>query len=172
MKKRIVFSVDDIRQAQAAMGEARVAGIEDRDLSLVTSAEQQDLIPPERHAGALQGAISASKSAAMGTGVGLALGLFGVLDPMFAMPPVDLLFAAVLGGGIGGIFGLISARMLRPDPLPQFEPEVDDGRILVVIDGSPGALADAAVAVEATGARQLDPDEPSATSARVQHEAP
>ncbi|RDS80786.1 hypothetical protein DWU98_12575 [Dyella monticola] len=162
MKKRVVFSVNDMAGARAAMDRARVAGIADEDISLVARSDKSDMVPDERKIVEGDFYPAAAKGAAGGAVVGLIAGLVAV-----AIPPLGITvagaFAMAAGGGVLGAWSTALAGSAVDDPVRrQFEDEVEAGRILVVIDAPAENVATARSAIAASGARPLPFEKPTA----------
>jgi hypothetical protein len=161
LKKRLVFSVGDMAAARIAMEQARVAGIQDDDISLVARSDKSDMIPDDHKIVEGDFYPAAAKGAAGGAVVGLLAGLVAV-----AIPPLGITiagaFAMAAGGSVLGAWSTALAGSAVADPVSRkFEGEVQAGRILMVIDGSEDMLPRAQKAVLQTGARQLDFERPS-----------
>lgn len=83
------------------------------------------------------------------------------------VPPLGLTLAGVAamtaaGAGIGGWIGALVGTEV-PDPVRRkFAAEIENGRILVVIDGEDDALARAQSALVAAGATPMPFDSPTA----------
>jgi hypothetical protein len=162
LKKRLVFSVQDMAAARIAMEQARVAGIQDDDISLVARSEKSDMIPDDRKIVEGDFYPAAAKGAAGGAVAGLVAGLVAV-----AIPPLGITvagaFAMAAGGSVLGAWSTALAGSAVDDPVSRkFEGEVQSGRILVVIDGTDDDLPRARQAVLDTGATQLDFYRPTA----------
>jgi hypothetical protein len=161
MKKRVVFSVNDMAAARAAMDHAREAGIADGDISLIARSDKSDMIPDERKVVEGDFYPAAAKGAAGGAAIGLVAGLVAV-----AIPPLGITIAGALamavGGSVLGAWSTALAGSAVDDPVRrQFEDEVAAGRILVVIDASEAQLPLAHRAMLASGARALPFERPS-----------
>src|SRR3982750_3847634 len=116
MKTRQVFSTPDLAAAKAAMSAARMAGVDDEDISLIARAdiEMQD-IPSDRIDVSNDMVPAALRGAAMGGGLGLVGGLVAI-----AIPPVGITLAgaglmAVVGAAVGNWgAGLMGLRVENP----------------------------------------------------------
>jgi hypothetical protein len=164
VKKRLVFSAQDMVVARLAMSQARVAGILDDDISLVARSDKSEMIPDDRKI--IEGDFypAAAKGAVGGAVIGLVAGLVAV-----AIPPLGITvagaFAMAAGGSVLGAWSTALAGSAVDDPAHRkFEDEVEAGRILVVIDGSEEVLPRAKRAVLETGALQLDFERPTVIS--------
>lgn len=161
MKKRLVFSAQDIVMARMAMEQARLAGILDDDISLVARSDKSEMIPDDHKIVEGDFYPAAAKGAVGGAVVGLVAGLVAV-----AIPPLGITvagaFAMAAGGSVLGAWSTALAGSSVDDPVSRkFEDEVEAGRILVVIDGSEEQLPRATRAVLETGVVQLDFERPT-----------
>jgi hypothetical protein len=135
MKTRQVFSTPDLAAAKAAMSAARMAGVEDDDISLNARAdiEMQD-IPSDRIDVSNDMVPAALRGAAMGGGLGLVGGLVAI-----AIPPVGITLAgaglmAVVGAAVGTWSAALMGTTVENPVRRKFEDEINAGRILVVVD--------------------------------------
>jgi hypothetical protein len=161
VKSRHVFSTPDLATAKAAMQAARVAGVDEDDISLIARSDIELEATPEQHkeAGgdfypaAVRGALS-------GGATGLLAGLVAV-----AIPPLGVTLAGVAALGLAGaMVGTWTGAMVGaevPDPVRRkFEGEIEAGRILVVLDGKKDLLERAEPALLSAGATPLPFDQP------------
>jgi len=162
MKKRVVFSVDDMAAARAAMDHVRAAGIADSAISLIARSDKSDMIPDERKVVEGDFYPAAAKGAAGGAAIGLVAGLVAV-----AIPPLGVTIAGALAMAVGGsVLGAWSTALSGSavdDPVRrQFEDEVEAGRILVVVDADEEQVPAATRAMVASGAKPLPFERPTA----------
>jgi hypothetical protein len=162
MKKRVVFSVEDMAAARAAMDQARAAGIADKDISLIARSDKSDMIPDDRKVVEGDFYPAAAKGAAGGAAIGLVAGLAAV-----AIPPLGITIAGALAMAVGGsVLGAWSTALSGAavgDPVRrQFEDEVEAGRILIVIDAEEEQVPAAQRAMVASGAKPLPFERPTA----------
>jgi uncharacterized membrane protein len=161
VKKRLVFSAQDMTTARIAMAQARAAGVPDDDISLVARSDKSEMIPDDRKIVEGDFYPAAAKGAAGGAVVGLVAGLVGV-----AIPPLGITvagaFAMAAGASVLGAWSTALAGSAVDDPVSRkFEDEVKKGRILVVVDVSDDVLPRAMRAVLDTGVVQLDFERPT-----------
>ena len=156
MKTRHVYSTVGMGAASRAIQAARESGVVDDDISLVARDDiAANKIPDDRklvmndfYPAALRGAVAGGAS-------GLAAGIVSLVTPIG--PAVASIGAMALIGVAGGawVSALVGASV--PDVVHrEFENEIREGKILVVIDGGVDALHRAHDALVALGARQLD----------------
>jgi uncharacterized membrane protein len=161
VKKRLVFSAQDMTTARIAMAQARAAGVPDDDISLVARSDKSEMIPDDRKIVEGDFYPAAAKGTAGGAVVGLVAGLVGV-----AIPPLGITvagaFAMAAGASVLGAWSTALAGSAVDDPVSRkFEDEVKKGRILVVVDVSDDVLPRAMRAVLDTGVVQLDFERPT-----------
>ncbi|HUB88203.1 MAG TPA: hypothetical protein VMA74_00595 [Dyella sp.] len=161
MKKRVVFSVDDMAAARAAMDHVRAAGIADSAISLIARSDKSDMIPDDRKVVEGDFYPAAAKGAAGGAAIGLVAGLVAV-----AIPPLGVTIAGALAMAVGGsVLGAWSTALSGSavdDPVRrQFEDEVEAGRILVVVDADEEQVPAAKRAMVASGAKPLPFERPT-----------
>lgn len=163
MKRRAVFSAADMSIVRDAMHAARSAGIESDDISLIARSDiEEDAVPDDRKVGEGDFYPAAVKGAVGGGAAGLLGGLLAVV-----VAPIGITFAGVVGmalaGASLGTWATALAGSTVPDPVRrEFEDEIAQGRILVVIDGEEDDVLPAAIAaVSATRAVHLPFDRPT-----------
>lgn len=162
MKKRMVFSVEDMAGARAAMDRVRAEGIADGDMSLIARSDKSEMIPDERKVVEGDFYPAAAKGAAGGAVIGLVAGLAAV-----AIPPLGVTIAGALamavGGSVLGAWSTALAGSAVDDPVRRkFEDEVQAGRILVVVDADESQMAATYRAMVASGAKPLPFERPTA----------
>ena len=162
MKKRMVFSVNDMAGARAAMDRARSIGIADEDISLIARSDKSDMLPDERKVVEGDFYPAAAKGAAGGAAIGLVAGLVAVAVPPLGITVAGALAMAVGGSVLGAWSTALSGSAVEDPVRRQFEDEVEAGRILVVIDVDDERLPAAREAVAASGATPLPFERPTA----------
>jgi len=157
MKTRQVFSTPDLAVAKAAMSAARMAGVDDDDISLIARAdiEMQD-IPSDRIDVSNDMVPAALRGAAMGGGLGLVGGLVAI-----AIPPVGITLAgaglmAVVGATVGTWSAALMGTTVENPVRRKFEDEIKAGRILVVIDDDNARFEHVRECVRHAGATPLE----------------
>jgi hypothetical protein len=162
MKSRRVFSTPDVASASAAIPVARATGILDEDISLIARSDiQLDAIPEHRKDASSDFVPAALRGMVGGGGAGLLAGLIAI-----AVPPIGITLAGAGAMGIAGalVGGWASALAgsAAPDPVRKaFEREIEEGRVLLVIDGTDDVLPRAEAALAAAGATLLPFDAPT-----------
>lgn len=156
MKTRHVYSTPDLTTAAAAMAAARSAGIEDTDLLLVARSDiELESVPDSRKQADTDMMPAAVRGAGYGGAAGLLVGLVAVVVPAVG---ITLAGAAAVGFA-GAMLGTWTSALMGsslPDPVRvKFEDEIEAGRILLLVDGSEHALADAEPAILRAGATSL-----------------
>lgn len=156
MKTRHVYSTIGIGAAHRAIQAAREAGVNDADISLVARDDiAMDRIPDDRklvmndfYPAALRGAVTGGAS-------GLVAGMVALVTPI-GLTIAGLGAMAIVGVAAGAwVSALVGSSV--PDVVHrQFEQEIREGKILIVIDGEADVLHRAHDALLALGARQLD----------------
>jgi len=163
MNNRHVFSVNDIAAAQSAVQAARAAGLPDDQLSLVARADiELEDMPDKRKDAGTDFKPAAMRGAAAGGATGLLVGLAAA-----AFPPlgVTLAGAALMTAG-GAAIGTWAAALVGStveDPVRRkFEQEIEEGRVLLVIDADEELLPAVEAALTSRGARHMPYETPSA----------
>ncbi|ALN79103.1 hypothetical protein [Lysobacter antibioticus] len=158
MKTRHVFSTPDLATAQAAMNAAREAGVHDDDILLIARSDiELESIPNDRKEADTDLMSAALRGAGYGGATGLLAGLLAVV-----ISPIGLTIAgaaaATAAGAMVGCWASALMGSALPDPIRRkFDAHIQQGRILVVIDGDRDLLlqAEARVLRNAVGAELL-----------------
>ncbi len=159
MKTRRVIRTPDLAGARAAMEAARRAGISDSDLSLVARSDiEMEQIPEHRLNDHQDSQPAAIRGLALGGGSGLLLGLVAVAIPPLGLTLAGAAVMALAGAAVGAGSGALVGLGLPDAVSREFEQEIKDGHILVVLDAEPEQLARAEPAVVGTGAVSLSFD--------------
>ncbi|WP_201312970.1 DUF1269 domain-containing protein [Dyella sp. EPa41] len=165
MKTRHVFSVPDVASAATAMEAARDGGAVDGDISLIARSDiELETIPDERKVVEGDFYPAAVRGVAGGAATGLLAGLIAI-----AIPPLGITFAGAaamtLGGAAVGGWATALAGSAVPDPVRrQFQEEIAQGRILVVVDAPRDVLHRVDDSLAAIGATRLPFDKPTIMS--------
>jgi len=136
-----VFRSSD--EARLAIEDLQEHGLRDEQLSLVTRADERELLAanPSQHGDQME------KSAVKGAAAGAALGLLAG-SALLVIPGLGPVFFAgamasgITGGIVGGLVGAMGGWGVRDDHVRQYEAALNRGKALVVITGSPSQLAD------------------------------
>jgi len=158
MKTRHVFSTPDLATAQAAMQAAREAGVRDDDILLIARSDiELESIPNERKEADTDLMSAALRGAGYGGATGLLAGLLAVVVTPIGLTIAGAAAAAAAGAMVGCWASALMGSAL-PDPIRRkFDAHIQQGRILVVIDGDRELLqqAEARVLRNAAGAELL-----------------
>jgi len=163
MKTRHVYATPDIAAARAAVQAATDAGIDRDDVSLIAKGEvEMDKVPDALKESDTDFKPAALRGALGGGAAGLIAGIVGV-----AVPPLGLTLAGAgalaLAGAAVGTWSAALVGSSVPDSVRRtFEDEIEAGRVLVVVDAEDEGLRRADAALQATGARLLPYEQPSA----------
>ena len=165
MKTRHVYSTPDLSTAHATMAAARQAGIANDDISLIARSDiELDTVPDDRRVVDGDFYPAAVRGVTFGGAAGLLAGLLAVV-----VTPIGLTLAGVaattLAGAAMGTWTSALAGSAVPDPVRRkFEDDIQQGRILVVLDGDKDVLDSADTALCAAGAVPLPFDKPTVMS--------
>jgi hypothetical protein len=147
------------------MDAARQSGIADEDISLIARSDiEMEAIPDDRKVVEGDFYPAAIRGVTGGAAMGLLAGLVAV-----AVPPLGLTLAGVAattltGAAIGG-WATALAGSVVPDPVRRaFEKEIEEGKILVVLDADKETLERAGPPISNTGARNLPFEKPAVMS--------
>ncbi|ALN63992.1 hypothetical protein GLA29479_3130 [Lysobacter antibioticus] len=158
MKTRHVFSTPDLATAQAAMDAAREAGVHDDDILLIARSDiELKSIPNDRKEADTDLMSAALRGAGYGGATGLLAGLLAVVISPIGLTIAGAAAATVAGAMVGCWASALMGSAL-PDPIRRkFDAHIQQGRILVVIDGDRDLLlqAEARVLRNAIGAELL-----------------
>ena len=153
MKKRHVFSTDDIHAARSAVDGARRAGITDDNISLVARHDIENLQIPDDlqdirgdfNRGGLKGLLAGGSS-------GLLMGLVAIAVPSFGVTLAGAVAMTTIGAAVGGWTGMLTGAA-EPGPVRRkFEDEIAAGHVLIAIDGEKDELAKAEAVLKDLGA--------------------
>ena len=144
MRRRLYFLLPDVASARLTANDLLLARIEDRHMRFL-ARRGTDL-------GELHEASYVQKTDLMhGAGIGLAIG--GVAGLLLGLaivsyPPegthpelVAVLVAAIVGAVLGTWFSSMVAAAVPNSRLKQFQAEIDDGRILLMVDVPYGQIS-------------------------------
>lgn len=156
MKTRHVYSTVGMGAATRAIQAARECCVADRDISLVARDDiAANKIPDDRKLVMNDFYPAAIRGAAAGGASGLVAGMVALVSPIG--PAVASIGAMTVIGAAGGAWVSALVGSSVPDVVHrEFENEIREGKILVVIDGKTEALHRAHDALIGLGAHQLD----------------
>jgi predicted lipid-binding transport protein (Tim44 family) len=165
MNKRHVFSTPDLVGAEAAVQAARQAGIPDDDISLIARHDvEMRSIPDDRLETTGDFSRGGAKGLVGGGASGLIAGIIAVSIAPIGLAVAGVAVMTLIGAAVGGWVGMLAGTAVPDVVRRQFETEIEEGHILVVIDAEENALAAADIAVIAAGATPLPFEAPSITT--------
>jgi uncharacterized membrane protein len=142
-QESVIAVFQSASDAQLAIEDLKVHGLGDEHLSLVTRADERELLAanPSQHGDQME------KSAAKGAAAG---GLLGLLagSALLVIPGLGPVFFAgamasgITGSLVGGLVGAMGGWGVKDDYIRQYEAALEKGKALVVITGSPSRLAE------------------------------
>lgn len=156
MKTRHVFVADSVAEATAAIAAARRAGVGEYDISLVADASiEMEQVPDDLRNAESDFMPAAARGAMTGGSVGLLGGLVGVVVPPIGLTVAGVAAATLVGAAVGGWVTALIGSMVPDEVHRRFESEIRAGRVLIVVDETPEAMATIEPALRAAGAEQL-----------------
>jgi len=156
MKTRHVFVTDSVAQATAAIAAARRAGIGEHDISLIAdSAIEMEEVPADLRNAENDFMPAAARGAITGGSLGLIGGLVGVVVPPIGLTVAGVAITTLIGAAVGSWVTALIGSMVPDEVHRRFESEIRAGRILLVVDETPEAMAAAEAALREAGAEQL-----------------
>ena len=156
MKVRHVFSTPDLDTAQAVMNAARSVGVHDDDILLVARSDiELEESPNELKAADTDLRPAALRGAGYGGAAGLLAGLAAIVITPIGLTLAGAAAAAVAGALVGSWASALVGSSL-PDPIRRkFDAEIQEGRILVVLDGDKDFLDRTETQIVAAGGTHL-----------------
>jgi hypothetical protein len=156
MKTRHVFSTPDVATARTAVEAALGAGLDRDCVSLVARSDiELDAIPDDLKEADSDFIPAALRGAGYGSVAGLLAGLVAVVATPIGVTLAGAAAVAAGGAVVGGWAASIVGGAL-PDPVRRdFDDQIRQGRILIVIDASKDKLARIEPALERAGAKAL-----------------
>lgn len=159
MKIRHVYSTPNLTTTAAAMAAARGAGIADTDLLLVARSDiELESIPDSRIQADTGMMPAALRGARYGGAAGLLAGLVAVAVPAVRITLAGAAALSFAGSMLGTWTSALMGSSLPDQIRVKFEDEIEAGNILLLVDGSAEALAEAAPAIVRAGATALPYD--------------
>jgi len=138
--KRYIYAFDSIEPAHAAVTRLRQTGVEEKCISLIANSDIQIEKIPDKYLDASTDFIPAvERGVAIGGATGLVAGIISMVVPPFGIAlGGGALLAFAAGGALIGAWSSSLAGAGVPDNVRrQFEDEIKNGRILLVVDSSP-----------------------------------
>jgi hypothetical protein len=163
MKTRRVYSTPDIATAQQSISAARMAGVNDENISMIARSDiEMESVPDDRIDASTDFAPAALRGAGAGGAIGLVAGLVAI-----AIPPIGITVAGaglmtLVGTAVAGWSAALMGSAVPDSVRRAFETEIEQGRVLVVIDEDESETADVDRALEESGATVLPYNEPTA----------
>src|SRR3546814_14594658 len=105
---------------------------------------------------------AAVRGAMAGVSAGLIGGLIGVLVPPIGLTIAGVAATTLVGAAVGSWVTALIGSMVPDEVHRRFESEIRAGRILIVVDETPGTMAAGEAALREAGAEQLPYEAPSA----------
>lgn len=165
MKRRRVFSTSDMAQASRAIDAARRAGVEDENIHLIARSNiEMDQIPDDRKEVTSDVIPAALRGAETGGAIGLVAGIVAVAVPAIGITVAGAGFIALVGAMVGGWSSALVGSAVPNAVRRRFEREIEDGRILVIIDDDERRHVAIDRAIQNAGAEQLPFNELTAIS--------
>lgn len=163
MKTRHIYLMRNVAAAEQAIATLRAQGVPDDHVALVARADIEMARIPDDYRNASTDFMPAALRGAIGGGsAGMLAGLVGVAVPAIGITFVGAAAVAAIGAAAGAWASALAGSAL-PDPIRrQFEQEIAEGRILLLVDSEDGAFDAIDAALDPLGARRMDFTEPSA----------
>ena len=156
MHKRHVFATPDLPAAKAVVRAAREQGI---DRKCITVEARKDIeihrISDDRLNVSMDFIPAAMRGTVLGALSGLLLGIVAYWVPYFGLGWGGVVALAVLGALIGTWASVLAGSAVPDEVRRTFAREIEDGRILVVIDADPAAFATLEPVLSRAGAVRL-----------------
>lgn len=152
--KRRVFSAPDLGTAEQALGAALRLGIRPGHAAVLAQSEvEMNEVPDaEKEASPTDFMPAARRGIIGGAIIGLVAGLIGVWLPPVGFHWAGVLITTLVGAIVGGWAAALAGSSVPSEPRRDFQKEIADGQLLVVIDEEDEGLLDrASQAIAATG---------------------
>jgi len=156
MMKRHVFATESVPIAEAVVRTAHEHGIADTAICLEAKPDVERIwIDDERKNVSMDFIPAAWHGTLGGAAAGFMIGLVALLIPNSGVS-VGVLLITTLVGALMGTFASALVGSTIPDEVRRtFQREIDDGKILVVIDAEPEAFEQFETAIARVGGRRL-----------------
>ena len=153
----VVAVFDSLKTAKEALNALETAKIPAECVSLVTHSVEDQTPQTET----MQYGDDTASDAAKGAGVG---GLFGLLlaAPLLAIPGIGLMLIAgplamgLTGAIVGGFLGSMAGWGVSEDRVAEYEQQVREGAVLIVVNGDPQEVAKSHGILEETPAQSVE----------------
>lgn len=164
MKHRRVFSTLDLSTAKTAIVTARSVGIDDAAIALVAKDDVEiHSISSGRLDPRTDTTPAAMRGIVCGALVGTIAGGIAHFVPSLRITLGETVFVVLIGAMIGAWSSALMGSTIPNEVRRHFKDEIDQGRVLVVIDARKRLLARAESALAEIGARRLPFDRLSFT---------
>ena len=142
MKKRHVFATPDLPAAKAVVRAARDQGIDRKCISVEARKDIEiHRISDDRLNVSMDFIPAALRGTVLGAASGLLLGIVAYWVPALRLGWGGVFALAGLGALIGTWASVLAGSAVPDEVRRTFAREIDDGRILVVVDAEPAAFA-------------------------------
>lgn len=165
MKVRHVYSAPNMGMVKRAMGAARKEGIESRGISLIARHDiELQSIPDQRRVLMNDFYPAAARGVVGGAGAGLIIGLAAAAVPAIGLPMIGVGITTLVGATVGAWASALAGAGV-PDPVrTKFWHEIEDGSILVVLDGPREQMPHVDLVMNELGLHRLPFERPSMIS--------
>jgi hypothetical protein len=165
MKHRHVYSTPSLAGAEQAIAAARRAGVQDDDISLIARSDiEVHSIPTERVETSADTMPAAWRGALQGGSTGLVAGLVALAIPPLGVTVAGIAALTAVGAAVGTWSSALMGSAIPSTIRRRFEDEIEQGRILVVVDAEPERLPAIDAALRGSGAQPLPYDAPAAVA--------
>ena len=152
----VVAVYKNTTQAKAAIDKLIASGFPQTNISLVTATLKNEPAAVKR---ALELGDNSEKDAAIGAGIGGAIGLLGGAT-VVSLAGIGVVIAGPLGAltgvVVGGLIGAIRGWSVHSDHIPKYEEKVKAGQVLIIAHGSdPRKIAAAEKTLLTTGPSEV-----------------
>lgn len=163
MKTRHIYLMRNVAAAEQAIAALRARGVPDDCIALVARADIEMARIPDDYRNASTDFMPAALRGALGGGTaGMLAGLVGVAMPAIGITIAGAAAVTAIGAAAGAWASALAGSAL-PDPIRrQFEQEIAEGRILLLVDGEDEDIAAIDDALAPLGGRRMDYSEPTA----------
>jgi uncharacterized membrane protein len=163
MKTRHIYLMRNVAAAEQAIATLRTQGVPDDQVALVARADHEMARIPHDYRNASTDFKPAALRGAIGGGTaGMLAGLVGVAVPALGITLVGAAAVAAIGAAAGAWASALAGSALSDPIRRQFEQEIAEGRILLLVDCEDEAFGAIDAALVPLGAQQMDFTEPSA----------
>jgi hypothetical protein len=164
MKLRHVFVLDDLAQAQRAVGFLQSRGVPDTQLSLIAGSDAVlEQIPEELKDDSATDFVPAAVRGALGGGsVGLLAGLAAMAFPPLGITVAGAAFITALGAAVGTWSSALVGAAVSNEVHRKFEDAIRAEQVLLVLDAEALELPPLEAGLSELGARKVDYEVPAA----------